>query len=94
MDKFIANPVIVEAGRIMSVLERFNINEPAPRTPEYTVTVLGLEFNGKPIPITLDKGMTARMVPNVGDYYVKQEDGYVYINPKDVFERKYRPLVN
>ena len=36
--------------------------------------------------------MCARMIPQVGDYWVIQSDGYVYLNPKDVFERKYRPL--
>ena len=25
-----------------------------------------------------------------GDYWVIQPDSYVYLNPKDVFERKYR----
>ena len=37
-------------------------------------------------------GMTARYTPVPGDYLVSQEDGYVYFNPKDVFERKYRSL--
>lgn len=36
--------------------------------------------------------MTARYFPEPGDYLVKQEDGYLYINPKAVFERKYEPL--
>jgi len=36
--------------------------------------------------------MTARYFPIEGDYLVTQEDGYVYINPKEVFERKYSPL--
>lgn len=39
-----------------------------------------------------DKGMTARYTPQEGDYWVRQSDGYVYLNPKDVFERKYRPM--
>jgi len=30
------------------------------------------------------------MQPSTGDYFVVQEDGYVYLNPKAVFERKYR----
>ncbi len=33
--------------------------------------------------------MIARMTPQVGDYLVIQEDGYEYLNPKEVFERKY-----
>ncbi len=35
--------------------------------------------------------MTARYTPVEGDYVVTQEDGYTYINPRDVFERKYHP---
>jgi hypothetical protein len=35
--------------------------------------------------------MMSRISPNVGDYKVIQSDGYIYLNPKDVFERKYRP---
>ncbi len=38
-----------------------------------------------------DEGMTARYMPVAGDYYVRQEDGYVYVNPKLVFEKKYSP---
>jgi hypothetical protein len=33
--------------------------------------------------------MLARITPQIGDYVVTQEDGYQYLNPKDVFERKY-----
>lgn len=33
--------------------------------------------------------MTARMHPRVGDFWVVQDDGYVYLNPRHVFERKY-----
>jgi 3-dehydroquinate synthase class II len=36
--------------------------------------------------------MTARYEPVVGDYVVVQDDGYIYVNPKDVFERKYSPI--
>jgi hypothetical protein len=49
------------------------------------------------IPLTLDngesvradKGMLARFVPVAGDYWVIQSDGYIYLNPAAVFERKY-----
>lgn len=37
-------------------------------------------------------GMLARITPVVGDYWVVQPDGYVYLNPKDVFLRKYEPI--
>ena len=33
--------------------------------------------------------MIARYVPKTGDYLVTQEDGYIYVNPREVFERKY-----
>jgi hypothetical protein len=39
-----------------------------------------------------DHGMLARYYPKPGDYWVTQADGYEYINPKAVFERKYSPL--
>jgi hypothetical protein len=42
--------------------------------------------------VLLTPEMLARITPVSGDYLVTQEDGYVYINPKDVFERKYSPL--
>jgi len=35
--------------------------------------------------------MTARYEPVPGDYFVIQADGYAYLNPKEVFERKYEP---
>ena len=38
-----------------------------------------------------DAGMLARMIPVVGDYWVIQSDGYEYVNPREVFERKYSP---
>ena len=38
--------------------------------------------------------MMSRMTPGVGDYWVVQSDGYVYLNPKEVFERKYRPATH
>lgn len=38
---------------------------------------------------SVDEGMTARYWPKEGDYWVIQADGYAYLNPKDVFERKY-----
>lgn len=39
------------------------------------------------------KGMLARFIPQAGDYWVRQADGYEYLNPKDVFERKYSPVL-
>ena len=36
--------------------------------------------------------MLARYTPVEGDYWVIQGDGYEYVNPKAVFERKYSPV--
>lgn len=36
--------------------------------------------------------MLARMSPLVGDYLVRQDDGYEYLNPAAVFQRKYSAL--
>ena len=75
--RYIANPVVVDAVQI---------------------TFVGDEHNGERI-LSIGDGtnnfvatapMLARMTPQVGDYVVTQEHGYVYLNPKDVFERKYR----
>jgi hypothetical protein len=35
--------------------------------------------------------MMARFKPQPGEYWVRQADGYIYLNPKEVFERKYSP---
>jgi hypothetical protein len=42
--------------------------------------------------INCDEGMTARFYPSVGDYVVIQPDGYVYLNPKKVFEEKFEKV--
>lgn len=77
--KYVANPVIVEANEIVSV---------GPKD-ENGATPIALK-NGSNNIATAE--MTARYHPNPGDYLVVQSDGYVYLNPKDVFERKYSPL--
>lgn len=79
--KYKANPVIVDAFKIIAMSD--------------------VQDNGE-VGLTLDNGenvfatkeMTARYMPKDGDYWVIQSDGYVYLNPKDVFERKYSPLGN
>lgn len=76
--KYIANPVEVEAHKIVSASRAF-AGEPVH---------LALE-NGENVTATPE--MTSRMTPRAGDYWVIQADGYVYLNPKDVFERKYSP---
>lgn len=77
MAKFQANPVIVDALKIIKC-DRSPLNKGA--------YVLTLE-NGELFSATPD--MTSRMEPVPGDYVVVQSDGYVYLNPKAVFERKY-----
>lgn len=42
--------------------------------------------------VCLTDVMIARCRPEVGDYIVTQADGYVYLNPRDVFERKYTAI--
>ena len=74
--KYQAKPVIVDALRIVSV---------GPRD-EHGAARVALE-NGQNE--RADKGMLARFMPAAGDFWVTQADGYVYLNPKDVFERKY-----
>ena len=60
------------------------------------VDAFRVSFKGKR-PLALDNGsnaeaderMRAGYEPVIGDYWVVQEDGYVYVSPKEVFERKY-----
>ena len=74
--KFQANPVIVDAYKITKVLP---VEDGGERWLELD--------NGSRVFATLD--MMSRMTPCVGDYWVVQEDGYAYLNPASVFERKY-----
>jgi hypothetical protein len=76
--KYIANPVEVEALIIIKV-------GPVESDGSMLVHTEG------GIPYRCTKGMIARYIPAEGDYLVRQSDDYIYLNPKDVFERKYRP---
>lgn len=82
-----ANPVRVSATRILEVTDVTR------REPGYGQSspdlVLRLEDGRN---FEANSSMTARFVPLVGDYVVTQEDGYTYLNPKDVFERKYSAI--
>jgi hypothetical protein len=75
--KYIANPVEVEAEVIAEVV--------SPATDEHPM-ILKLSSGKLYSP---NAGMIARMTPVAGDYVVTQSDGYIYLNPKEVFERKY-----
>jgi hypothetical protein len=77
--RYVANPVEVDAFQIVTVGDK---------------TSNGLTLlldNGETVHAT--SGMVARMDPKPGDYWVVQvAGGYIYLNPRDVFERKYRPV--
>lgn len=79
--KYRANPVIVKALAIKKVVE----------SP--TQGYFGLELEDGAL-IEATPEMTARMRPVAGDYAVWQEDGYFYLNPKQVFEKKYVPVIH
>jgi hypothetical protein len=74
---YVANPVEVHAFPITNV------------GPVLDDGSRWLDLEGAPTLASAE--MMARMTPQVGDYWVVQSDGYVYLNPKDVFERKYSP---
>ena len=76
--EYIANPVRVTA---LQIVETFSNNDS---------DGMGLRLeDGSTQAATA--GMISRYVPKPGDYLVTQEDGYTYINPREVFERKYHP---
>lgn len=81
--KYQANPVIVDAFRIAEIAEK---------NPATNGIPLILEGHDA---VEASPTMCCRLPdekPKVGDYWVVQSDGYVYLNPKDVFERKYSPV--
>jgi hypothetical protein len=80
MAKYVANPVEVEAHVIGHV-------GPPQEGKGLGRRVLRLDNDDY---VVATPEMLSRMTPEVGDYWVIQSDGYVYLNPKDVFERKYR----
>lgn len=77
--EYVANPVIVRAYKIERIIE-YNVD-----TGEQKM----LLDNGEEV--TATKEMLSRIIPVVGDYWVIQPDGYIYLNPAEVFERKYSP---
>lgn len=80
-----AKPVIVDYFQIVEVGN--NCDRPG----AVPITGIFLRLNDGRIVVPTPE-MRARMEPSVGDYWVIQEDGYTYLNPKDVFERKYGPI--
>lgn len=75
--RYIANPVEVDAEIIIEV------------GPIMGNGSMLLKLQGGTM-FHATRAMVARIIPKEGDYVVTQADGYVYLNPKDVFERKYR----
>lgn len=80
MARYIANPVEVDA---------WIITEVGPQAEDWSREV-SLAERTETVSVTL--GMLARYPPAPGDYYVVQSDGYAYVNPKEVFESKYRKI--
>ncbi len=76
--KYIARPIVVDAVCITQAGER----DPGGAMTLHLAD--GSVFTASP-------GMLSRIAPEEGDYLVTQEDGYRYLNPKHVFERKYAP---
>lgn len=77
--RYVANPIMVTASQIAHVGE---LNVDATR-------FIGLDDGTVKV---ASPGMLARILPQAGDYWVTQQqaDGaYEYLNPKEVFERKY-----
>jgi hypothetical protein len=74
----VANPVRVHARQVTAV-------DPAPDGSAHLTLADGGTATATP-------EMLARITPEAGDYLVEQLDGYLYLNPKDVFERKYSPV--
>jgi hypothetical protein len=80
--KAIANPVLVEFGVIIFSGE-------IGMAGHYVIRVDWGPGQNRNEDIKLDPEMTSRYQPVLGDYLVVQSDGYRYLNPKAVFERKY-----
>lgn len=77
--KYKANPVVVDAFKIIGILDNDGL-----------VNDLPVRLENDEIVYCTDE-MMSRMKPAIGDYWVVQSDGYTYLNPKEVFERKYSP---
>ena len=80
--KYVCKPIEVDAFQILQVLQN-----PVKDSDiiHYSISIEEGEI------FDLPPEMTSRMVPQVGDYYVKTHmpNEYQYLNPKDVFEAKY-----
>jgi hypothetical protein len=85
MAKYISNPREVDAFKIKEVRPHASYGSGAGG--------FHLHFdNGGQNNATAE--MCAHMTPKVGDYWVIHPDGYVYLNPREVFEREYSPKLD
>lgn len=86
--KYRANPVEVEAREILEVRSL------RPDGSRFLVLAGDSVNRDEPsaLNVLADAAMSARIDIKVGDYWVKQADGYCYLNPKATFERKYSPV--
>ena len=89
MRTFVAKPVVVSAEVIDSIVDLKLSHKAGYASDDYVIIML---INGEKV--VLNQGQIARYVPIAGDYFIRQADGYEYVNPKDVFERKYELLNN
>lgn len=82
--KYIANPVEVTAYKILHIGEWQN--HPQKRLP---LVIGDADGQSESQQVYATAPLISRMEPKIGDYWVIQSDGYIYLNPKEVFERKY-----
>lgn len=80
--KYVANPVEVTAYPIVGI-------SPIRADGAFELTIADRGSEAQHVVAT--KEMVSRMTPKLDDYWVIQSDGYIYLNPKEVFERKYSP---
>ena len=83
--KYQANPVIVDA---FVIVDAAPIDGDAAKPGQYNCAL----DNGENVVATPE--ICGHFSPKRGDYWVVQSDGYIYLNPKDVFERKYSAIQN
>lgn len=76
--KYVANPVLVDA---------FEISAVGSREADNSRDILHAGGRG-----LATAEMLSRYTPKPGDFWVVQADGYVYLNPRAVFLRKYSPV--
>lgn len=91
MAKFVANPVVVDAFVIKSVYLH-PLDEDGRYAGAALTLDIGLPLSSAVLKVEATPEMLSRISPQIGDYWVRQEDGYEYLNPKAVFEKKYSPL--